>query len=125
MNKTLSIVAVALSLSLSSAPLLAHVDHGKAQYGGVVVEAGMAQFEVVNKDGQALVYASQHGQALPTAGASGKLVILDGARKSEIVLQPAGDNRLSGQGTIAAGAKVLVQVQLAGQKMLQGRAVMP
>lgn len=125
MNKTLNAVALSLMLAVSAAPAWAHMDHGKPQYGGVVAEAGMAQFEVVNNDGQVLVYATMHGEPLATAGATGKLVILEESRKSELVLQAAGDNRLSAAGQVAKGAKLIVQVQLAGQKMLQGRVVMP
>jgi hypothetical protein len=85
----------------------------------------MAQFEIVAKDGRVVVYASQHGAPLASTGASGKLPVLEGAKKSEIELKPAGDNRLEGKGAAAPGAKLLVNVQLPGQKPLQARAVMP
>lgn len=124
MMKKLLSTACLLTL-LGTVPAIAHEGHGKAQYGGVVAEAGMAQFEIVAKDGKVVVYASQHGVPLASAGASGKLTVLEGAKKSEIELKPAGDNRLEGKGAAAAGAKLLVSVQLAGQKPLQARAVMP
>lgn len=124
MMKKLLSTACFLSL-LSAVPALAHEDHGKAQYGGVVAEAGMAQFEIVAKDGKVVVYATQHGAPLASTGASGKLTVLEGAKKSDIELKPAGDNRLEGKGSAGPGAKLLVNVQLLGQKPLQARAVMP
>lgn len=107
---------------LTAGAVNAHEDHGKAQYGGIVAEAGLAQFEVVAKDGKLTVYVSNHGVPLPTAGATGKLTVLSGASKSEVELKPAGDNRLQGMGTLAPGAKLLISVQLAGEKPMQARA---
>lgn len=101
----------------------AHETHGQPQYGGVVAEAGMAQFEIVAKDGKLIVYVSNHGAPVDTAGASGKLTVLAGSAKSEIDLKPAGDNRLQGTGSLASGAKLLVTAQWPGQKALQARAV--
>lgn len=111
-----------LALSLNAGQVLAHAEHGQPQYGGVVAEAGDAQFEIVGKGDQITVYATNHGAPLATAGASGKLA---GAQKSDVVLKPAGDNRLSGAGNVAAGAKLLLQVQWPDKKLLQARAVMP
>ncbi len=117
--------AVCFTLSLGSTAVLAHENHGKPQFGGVVAEALEAQFEVVGKGGQVIVYASTHGTPLATVGASGKLTVLDGVQKSEITLKPAGDNRLSGTGNLAAGAKLMLQVQWPDKKPLQARTVMP
>lgn len=108
--------------ALTVSPAFAHEDHGKSQFGGIVAEAGLAQFEVVAKDGKLTVHVSNHGVPIPTAGATGKVTVLAGASKSEIELKPLGDNRLQGTGTLAAGAKLLISVQLAGQKPLQARA---
>lgn len=113
-----------LSMTLGSGSALAHADHGKPQFGGVVAEAGMAQFEVVGKDGRITVHVTSHGTPVETAGASGKLTVLDGASKSEIDLAPAGENRLQGAGKVPAGAKLLLNVKLPGKPALQARAVM-
>ena len=115
-----------LAVTLTAAPAaLAHETHGQPQFGGVVAEAGHAQFEVVARGGKVVVHASQHGEALDTAGASGKLTVLAGTDKHEIDLKPAGDDRLEGKGEVAAGARLLVSVQFPGQKLMQARAVAP
>ncbi len=125
MKTWLTAAGLGLALSLNSAAVLAHAEHGKPQFGGVVAEAGEAQFEIVGKDGRLTVHVTSHGMPLDTAGASGKLTVLAGTDKSEIDLKPAGSNLLQGQGHVAAGAKLLVNVQLAGKRPLQARAVMP
>lgn len=109
---------------LSMAPVWAHGDHGKPQHGGVVAEAAVAQFEVVNEGDSVVVYAQHHEHTLSTAGASGKVTILAGTQKTELTLQPAGGNKLSAKGNIPSGAKVLLNISLPGQPALQARVVM-
>jgi hypothetical protein len=121
MNKLLSIVT--LAAALVAMPAVAHEDHGKPMHGGIVAEAGHAQFEIVGKDGTLTVHVSNHGKPVATSGAAGKLRVLSGAGKREIALQPAGDNLLRGQGSLAAGDKLLIDVTWPGQKPLQARAV--
>ena len=118
----LSITALLCALSLPTAAL-AHAEHGQPQFGGVVAEAGEAQFEIVGKDGKLVVHVTNHGAPLDTVGATGKLTVLSGTNKQDIQLKPAGGNRLEGAGSYAAGAKLLLQVQLPGKKPLQARAV--
>lgn len=122
--KTLLTVASAvLALSLPWAEVQAHADHGKPQFGGIVAEAGEAQFEIVGREGRVIVHATHHGAPLDTAGASGKLTVLSGTSRSEVDLRPAGGNRLEGTGSYAAGAKLLLQVQWPGRKPLQARVL--
>lgn len=121
MNKLLS--TLGLCSLLATAPAFAHEAHGQPQHHGIVAEAGMAQFEIVAQGDTLTVYVTDHGAPVATAGASGKLTMLTGAGKSEIALQPAGDNLLRGQGSLAPGAKLLISLQRPGQKTLQARAV--
>lgn len=118
----LSITALLCALSLPAAAL-AHAEHGQPQFGGVVAEAGEAQFEIVGKEGKLVVHVTNHGAPLDTVGATGKLTVLSGTNKQDIQLKPAGGNRLEGAGSYATGAKLLLQVQLLGKKPLQARAV--
>lgn len=121
-HHVLPITALLLALSLPTAAL-AHAEHGQPQFGGVVAEAGEAQFEVVGKDGKLVVHVTNHGSPLDTTGASGKLTVLAGSAKQEYALKPAGGNRLESSGSYGAGAKLLLQVQLPGKKLLQARAL--
>lgn len=116
---TATVAALALNLPLTAAR--AHMEHGQPQFGGVVAEAGEAQFEIVGQAGKVTVHATNHGVPVPMAGASGKLTVLAGSARSEIGLKPAGDNRLAGEGALPAGAKLLLSVQMPGGKTLQAR----
>lgn len=124
MKKQLSISSLVFALAVFSPTVFAHAEHGQAQYGGVVAEAGMAQFELVAQSDKLIIYVSNHGQAVATAGATGKLTILEGAKKSELDLKPAGDNRLEAKGSAASGAKVLISVQLPNSSPMQARTVL-
>lgn len=123
--KKLIVLAASCLLQLSAAPVWAHAEHGKPQFGGVIAEAGEAQFEIVGQGAKVVVHASNHGAPVDTAGAKGKLILLDGATKSEMMLTPAGTNRLEGAGSLPRGAKLLILVEWPGRKPLQGRAVAP
>ena len=111
------------ALTLGGNAAFAHADHGKPQFGGVIAEAGNVEFEIVARDGRIVVHASAHGAPVAMAGATGKLTVLAGGAKSEIDLQPAGDNRLAGDGALPAKAKLLLTVQMPGGKTAQARAI--
>lgn len=120
MHKFLSIFCLSALLTVNTA--IAHEDHGKAMHGGTVAEGGLAQFEVVGKDGKVTVYVSQHGVPLATAGASGKLTVLSGTSKRDIELKPSAHDQMQGQGMVMAGDKLLLTMSLSGQKPIQARA---
>jgi hypothetical protein len=124
MKIRVALVAATL-LQLSAAPVWAHAEHGKPQFGGVVAEAGEAQFEIVGKGSRIVVHATSHGAPVDTAGAKGKLTVLAGTAKSELSLAPAAPNRLEGEGSLPSGAKLLILVEWPGRKPLQARAVAP
>mgnify|MGYP000857359906 FL=1 len=125
MKKKLTLAFALALFNLSSVPAWAHAEHGQPQFGGVVAEAGEAQFEIVAQGDKVVVHVTRHGQPVDAKAARGKLTVLAGTAKQEISLQPAGANRLEGQGRVSAGAKLLIQVEGLGQKTLQARAVAP
>jgi len=87
--------AVLACATLAGTAALAHDGHGKPQHGGIVAEAGTFQGELVAGPKGPTLYLTDHGQPVPTAGASGKLVVLAGGQRSDLALSPAGDNRLA------------------------------
>lgn len=121
----LTVAAALLALNVASMPAHAHAEHGKPQFGGVVAEAGEAQFEIVGQGNKVVVHASSHGAPVDTAGAKGKLTVLAGSAKSEVALMPVAPNRLEGAGSLPGGAKLLILVEWPGRKPLQARAVAP
>lgn len=117
--KTLLWIA-SLSLALSG-PAQAGGNHGhehKPLHGGVVVESGDIDFELVAKPDLITLHLRDHGKPLSTQGGSVKLTMLAGSAKSELALQPAADNRFEAKGSfnIEPGTRVVAIVTLPGRK---------
>ena len=98
-------------------PAFAHDAHGVPQWGGVVTDAGEFQAELVIKAGQAKIYLSRHADMLPSQGASGKLTLLAGGKKHELVLQPVSDSALGAATTLKSGkgVKAVAVIEMPGQ----------
>lgn len=123
MNKFIATLLLTASISTYGGAALAHAEHGHPHHGGMVAEAGEAQFEIIARENKLTVFVTNHGAPLATAGASGKLTILAGNSKRELELKPDGDNRMAGAGSLQATEKLLVTIQLPGKKPLQARAI--
>ena len=123
-KKLLTVTSAVCVLSvLPMHSVQAHGDHGKPQFGGVIAEAGEIEMEIVGKNDTITVHLSIHGSPIDSAGATGKLTLLEGGKKSDLALTPAGANRMTASGRYSAGTKLLLQVQLPGQKPLQARTI--
>lgn len=103
---------------LLAQPVLAHDDHGKPQWDGVVSDAGDFQVEMVAKGNQVKLYLSHHMDQLPSQGASGKLTLLVGGNKEELLLKPVSDSALGAETKLKAGrgTKAVAVIQLPGQQ---------
>lgn len=107
--------ASAWMIASPAGPAFAHEQHGKAEHGGMVAEAGAFQGELVAKGGTLTLYLTDHGQPVATQGASARMTLLAGGQKTDLVLAPAGGNRLAATGAPmpGAGAKAVANVKLA------------
>lgn len=126
MKQTARLVA-ALALAISGAAWAAG-DHAHAHdhqplHGGVVVEAGDIDFELVARADAITLHVRDHGKPASTRGATARLTLLTGSEKTEATLAPAGDNRLEARGSfkVVSGSKVVATVALAGRKPLNVR----
>lgn len=109
----------------------AYLDTLTAPHGGQLRMGGASHYELVvvkdsktAKDNAVAVYVTDHaGTKIPTAGASGSVTLLAGPSKVSVVLQPDGDNKLSGHGVYAStpDLKAVVKIKLAGQDEQQAR----
>lgn len=120
MRKLFAITAIAVGMSISGQAFA----HGATpKHGGVVQSAGDLSFELVSKDGKAIIYVEDHGADLATAGATGTLTVLSGANKSEILLEPAGSNALVSRTEIkiVRGAKAVASITLPGKEAISVR----
>lgn len=98
------------TLALGAAALPAAHAHGtpKPRHGGVVQVANDLTFELVPDAQGATLHLMDHEQALPAKGITGQLTVLQGAQKTEVTLQEAGDNRLRASGVrLGKGDKVV------------------
>lgn len=115
MKKLLALAALTASCALSGQAMA----HGAvAKHGGIVQNANDLAFELVNQDGKTTIYIDDHGRDVATAGASGTLTVLKGAKKTELPLLPAGANTLlvKGDAGLAAGAKAVAAITFADKK---------
>ncbi|RJG04540.1 hypothetical protein [Noviherbaspirillum sedimenti] len=120
MKKLMAFVAMAAAVAVSG-NVWAHGD--KPKHGGIVQSASDLGFELVNKDGKATIYVEDHGKPLSTSGATGKLTVLNGAEKTEIALEPSGENALvtKGEAKLAKGTKAIAAVTFADKKTVNVR----
>lgn len=121
MKKLMTLVAMTVSIAATS-NAFAHGEQPK--HGGIVQESSSGiSLELVNKDGKTTIYVEDHGKPVATTGASGKLTVLNGSDKSELALEPGGENTLiaKGEAKLRTGAKAIAAVTLAGKKTASAR----
>ena len=110
-----SIVFAAAPMSFSAGVFAAGAGH-EATHGGIRLESKVMNMEVVAKTDVIQLYVSDHGKPLKIDGAKAKVTLLNGAEKSEIELQPAGDKfEARGAFKVSKGTKGVVLVTLAGK----------
>lgn len=116
MKKYLAMMALAFAVT---APTAALAHESPAKHGGVVRSAGDLSFELVNKDGKAVIYVDDHGRDLPVVGMSGKLTVLNGSDKTEVPLEAGAGNMLvaKGDAKLAPGAKVVAAITFADKSV--------
>ncbi|MBS0153592.1 MAG: hypothetical protein JSS38_03285 [Nitrospira sp.] len=79
-----------------------HAEPVKSFHGGQSMAAGPYHLELVAKDGELLLYVSDHSdKPISTDGAKAKATIQQGFEKTneQVELIPAGENTLKGTGT--------------------------
>lgn len=110
--------ALGAAVWLMGAPALAHGD-AKPLYGGIVQVVSDMQYELVPQPDGALLYVVDHGEPADATRMSGKLTVLNGTRKSEAELKPAGGNKLQARDIqLGSGARVVASLRTP-----QGKAV--
>ena len=121
MKSRIALMLAAVTLAASTAAY-ADGEH-KPKYGGVVAVVKDVQYELVAKPDSVALFIEDHGKKVDTKGASGKLALLSGGDKTEIVLVPAGENGLEAKGAfkVLAGTKAVATITLAGKPAINAR----
>lgn len=117
--KAFAVLLTAAALVTGGAALAAGEDHHKPQHGGIVVEGKQADFELVAKPDLIQLYLSDHGKKMDHSKASAKATLLAGKEKQEVILAPAGGDKLEAKGSfkVAPGTKVVAVVTNGGKSL--------
>jgi uncharacterized Zn-binding protein involved in type VI secretion len=120
MKKLIAMVAMAVAVA-ATGNALAHGD--KPKHGGVVSSASDMNFELVNKDGKAELYVTDHGKPVDTTSATGKLTVLNGKDKTEVALDGTSENTLMSKedAKLAKGSKAVAAITFADKKTVNVR----
>ena len=116
-----SILALLTALFMSSA---AWATDMKSQHGGRMAEAGEYHVEMIAKGDVVEVYLADHNnKAVSATGHKAVAVLVADGKSQRIVLEPAGDTKLSGKASSAlpASAKGVVQITPPNGKTVQAR----
>lgn len=87
MKKVSALLALLIGVA-ATGTAFAHPDHDDAP------PAILYKVDLVKKKDGATFHVTQKGEKVSTAGATGKLILTKGKSKSEVTLQPAGDNTM-------------------------------
>ena len=106
-----------LVVTLIAFPALAGPGHGP-QHGGVAREVKGVTYELVAKPDSLTLHVRDHGKPIPTAGATAEAVIYAGNDRTPVKLAPAGENRMTAQGSfrVGLGVRVAVTATLPGRQ---------
>lgn len=127
----IAMLVAALALGLSAQALAAddhkghehdskagspHAHDVESRHGGVVSVVKDIHYELVARPDGIALYVSDHGKPMNLSGATARLTLLSGSKKSEASLAPVGDAlQATGAFGVGPGTKAVAQVSLKGQ----------
>ena len=96
-----------------------HAHEVKAMYGGIVTEMNDINYELIAKPDSITIYISDHGKPVDTKGATATITLLSSSDKTDVMLTPAGENKLAAKGVFKtdAGTKAIAKITLAGKPL--------
>lgn len=123
----LTLSAACLTFALSAAHADDRFAHAQPQHGGIVVSAQHLDWELVARDGRAVLHVRDHATPVDTAGAKGQLTVLPaGGEQTKVPLAAAAAGTLSAAGVpTAPGTRYVASVVLPGRKPVQLRFALP
>ncbi len=121
MKLRLTLIIAGIALGASTAAF-GDGDH-KPIYGGVVAVVKDVQYELVAKPDSVAVFILDHGKKVGTKGATGKLTLLGGSEKTEVVLASVGENSVGAKGVfkVPPGTKAVAVITLEGKPAVSAR----
>ena len=116
-------ILFAVTALILALPALGH-DMAKGPNGGRVAQAGDYHVELVARSNVIEVFLTDTGdKPVPPAGFNGVAILLVAGKSARIVLEPAGDTRLSGKAAndLPAQPKGVVQITAPNGKTAQAK----
>lgn len=117
-STALSLWAAALIAAAAALPAHAGAghDHGP-KHGGVVREARNITYELVARPDALVLHVRDHDKPVSTQGAQAEVTLYAGNGTHTAALEPAGDNRMTAQGSfrVGVGVRAIVTITLPGQ----------
>lgn len=115
MKKITILATLVMAISVASA-VLAH--GGRATFDGIVRSAGGLQFELMKKNKTAIISIQKQDKKFSTVGATGTLIVINGSTKTEVPLQPNGENLMetTGDVNLGFGTRAIAAITFADNK---------
>lgn len=112
------LIAFLYAANMMSVTAHAGAGHGHGpKYGGVVREIRSITYELVAKSDSLTLFVSDHDKPIATQGAKAEAILYSGNNKTKVILEPAGDNRMTAKGSfkVGVGVRVALTATLAGK----------
>ena len=109
------LLGIGVQMSVVAGPGHGHGSDHKAMHGGLFYQANY-DYELVVRDGEVKLFVTDHGKAVELSGATARVTILMGGKKTDIIMAPTGEF-FSAKTTRKPekGAKAVVQMQISGK----------
>jgi len=117
-----TLLAAVLALGLSFGAAFAAGDHSKGPKGGIVEENGPLHVELVRADGAMTLYLYDGKMApLASAKAKAKATVLANKKQTVVPLQAVEPNAFQASHALAAGSRLVVEVEMPGKRPVMVR----
>jgi hypothetical protein len=126
METTMRLKYLILAAALLTGPGVALAHEGAGPNGGQITEVQGHHVEFTVKDKEIVLFLTdKDGKPISSKGASGRIVVQDGAKPITVELAPVDPNLLSAklEAPLTAGAKVVVSAKLGDGHDIQARFV--
>ena len=109
------LLGIGVQMSVVAGPGHDHGKDHKAMHGGLFYQATY-DYELVLRDGEVKLFVTDHGKAVELSGATARVTILMGNKKTDIVMAPTGAF-FSAKTTIKPekGSKAVAQIKIGGE----------
>ena len=122
-----AVITATLAYILSGSLVIAHEGHtAKGANGGQIADDAGHHVEFTTKDGQVVLFLTDEAdKPMASDKSSGRMIIQDGSKQSNVELKPAAPNVLAAKldGPLTPGAKLVVSIKMGDGHDVKARFV--